>query len=64
VLWFLITCSIPKGAEMEKKWPGIMFSQFTGAEMMCEKYKLNREVSRYSIHISCCLVFASGERLG
>ncbi len=29
--------------ELQKKYPGIQFSQFTGAEMMATKYKLTRD---------------------
>ncbi len=29
--------------ELQKRWPGIQFSQFTGAEMMARKYGLSKE---------------------
>jgi acetyl-CoA C-acetyltransferase len=32
-----------KSAGIEKKYPNIMFSQFTGAEMMAEKYGLSKD---------------------
>jgi len=33
----------PKGKEMEKKWPGIMFSQFEGAEMLAKTWQITRK---------------------
>jgi acetyl-CoA C-acetyltransferase len=33
----------PKSPRMEERYPGINFSQFTGAEMMAEKYGFSRE---------------------
>ena len=32
-----------KSEEMERRWPGVVFSQQVGAELMCEKYKLSRD---------------------
>src|SRR3954466_1239373 len=32
-----------KSPGIEQKYPNIVFSQFTGAEMMCEKYGLSRD---------------------
>jgi acetyl-CoA C-acetyltransferase len=38
-----------KSPNIEKHYPNIVFSQFTGAEMMAEKYKLSRdELDEYS----------------
>jgi acetyl-CoA C-acetyltransferase len=38
-----------KSPNIEKRYPNIMFSQFTGAEMMAEKYNLSRdELDEYS----------------
>src|SRR3982751_1492884 len=38
-----------KSPGIEQKYPNIVFSQFTGAEMMCEKYGLSRdELDEYS----------------
>jgi acetyl-CoA C-acetyltransferase len=38
-----------KGPRQEERWPGIVFSQFTGAEMMAEKHQLTRdELDRYA----------------
>src|SRR5689334_14405361 len=34
---------ISKSPTMEKKYPNIIFSQFTGAEMMAEKYGLSKD---------------------
>ncbi|RAK51349.1 acetyl-CoA C-acetyltransferase [Phenylobacterium deserti] len=34
---------VPKSPRMEDRYPGIMFSQFTGAEMVAAKYGLTRE---------------------
>jgi acetyl-CoA C-acetyltransferase len=40
----------PKSAAMERRYPGIVFSQFTGAEMMAEKYQITREdMDRYAL---------------
>jgi len=33
----------PKGKEMEKKWPGIIFSQFEGAEILAGKHNVSRK---------------------
>ncbi|HEY5107221.1 MAG TPA: acetyl-CoA C-acetyltransferase [Caulobacteraceae bacterium] len=33
----------PKSARMEERYPNIQFSQFMGAEMMADKYKLSRD---------------------
>jgi len=33
----------PKGKEMQKKWPGIHFSQFEGAEIVAKKYDISRQ---------------------
>jgi len=33
---------LPKGKEMEKKWPGIMFSQFEGAEIVAKNWQITR----------------------
>jgi acetyl-CoA acetyltransferase len=33
----------PKGKEMEKKWPGIIFSQFEGAEIIAKNYQITRK---------------------
>lgn len=32
-----------QGSNLDKKWPGVVFSQFTGAELLAEKYELTRE---------------------
>src|SRR5438270_8460437 len=38
-----------KGPGIEKRYPNIMFSQFTGAEMMAEKYGLSKDdLDQYS----------------
>src|SRR5688572_16168525 len=38
-----------KSPGIEQKYPNIVFSQFTGAEMMCEKYGLSKdELDEYS----------------
>jgi acetyl-CoA acetyltransferase family protein len=34
---------IPKGKEMEKKWPGILFSQFEGAEILARNWQITRK---------------------
>ena len=34
----------PKGGRLEEQYPGIQFSQFDGAELLAEKYKINRDV--------------------
>jgi len=34
---------IPKGKEMEKKWPGIIFSQFEGAEILAKNWQITRK---------------------
>jgi len=34
---------VPYGAGMKKRYPGVKFSQFTGAEMMAQKWNLSRE---------------------
>jgi acetyl-CoA acetyltransferase family protein len=34
---------IPKGKEMEKKWPGILFSQFEGAEILAKNWQITRK---------------------
>jgi len=34
---------LPKGKEMEKKWPGIMFSQFEGAEIVAKNWQITRK---------------------
>jgi len=34
---------IPKGKEMEKRWPGIIFSQFEGAEIVARKHNITRK---------------------
>jgi len=40
----------PKSAAMERRYPGIVFSQFTGAEMMAEKYQITRDdMDRYAL---------------
>jgi acetyl-CoA C-acetyltransferase len=37
--------------ELQKRWPGIQFSQFTGAEMMSKKYGLTKdELDEYAFH--------------
>lgn len=36
-------CGFPKGAEMEKKWPGIIFSQFEGAEILAKNWQITRK---------------------
>jgi acetyl-CoA C-acetyltransferase len=33
----------PKSPRMEERYPGVMFSQFTGAEMMAKKYGLSKD---------------------
>eukprot|EP01124_Arcella_intermedia_P004829 TRINITY_DN1277_c0_g1_i1.p1 TRINITY_DN1277_c0_g1~~TRINITY_DN1277_c0_g1_i1.p1 ORF type:complete len:399 (+),score=61.16 TRINITY_DN1277_c0_g1_i1:41-1237(+) len=33
----------PKGAQMEAKWPGIMFTQFEGAEIIAKKHDITRQ---------------------
>lgn len=33
----------PYGEEIQKRYPGVQFSQFTGAEMLVEKYKISKE---------------------
>ena len=33
---------MPKGSRLEKRYPGIVFSQFTGAELLAKKYHINR----------------------
>ena len=33
----------PKGERMEERWPGIEFSQFTGAELLARKYDISRQ---------------------
>ncbi len=33
---------VPKGERLEQQYPGIQFSQFTGAEMLAKKYGLSR----------------------
>ncbi|MFX5972510.1 acetyl-CoA C-acetyltransferase, partial [Acinetobacter baumannii] len=41
---------VPKSANMETRYPGIEFSQFTGAEMMAKKYDLAKEeLDRYAL---------------
>ncbi|MGQ3072102.1 MAG: acetyl-CoA C-acetyltransferase [Ferrovibrionaceae bacterium] len=41
---------VPKSAHMETRYPGIEFSQFTGAEMMAKKYDLAKdELDRYAL---------------
>ncbi|MGH6979916.1 MAG: acetyl-CoA C-acyltransferase, partial [Stellaceae bacterium] len=32
-----------KGPRQEERWPGIVFSQFTGAEMLAEKHQLTKD---------------------
>ncbi len=40
---------VSKSPSMEKRYPNIMFSQFTGAEMMAEKYGLSKnDLDEYS----------------
>src|ERR1700723_1974075 len=40
-----------KSPNMEKRYPNIQFSQFTGAEMMAEKYGLSKDdLDEYSYH--------------
>ena len=34
---------IPKGSRLEKRYPGIVFSQFTGAELLAKKYDISRD---------------------
>ena len=34
---------MPKGQVMEEKWPGVMFSQFEGAEMVAQKFNVTKE---------------------
>ncbi len=34
---------LPYGAEITERYPGIQFSQFAGAEMLCEKYDISSE---------------------
>lgn len=34
---------MPKGEVMEEKWPGIMFSQFEGAEIVAQKFNVSKE---------------------
>jgi len=34
---------VPKGERMEELYPGIEFSQFTGAELLAEKYHISRQ---------------------
>src|SRR6478609_1876044 len=33
----------PKSPRMEERYPGVVFSQFTGAEMMAKKYGLSKD---------------------
>ncbi|MEE4191747.1 MAG: acetyl-CoA C-acetyltransferase [Halieaceae bacterium] len=33
----------PYGEEIQKRYPGVQFSQFTGAEMLVEKYNISKE---------------------
>lgn len=33
---------VPKGERLEERYPGVQFSQFTGAEMLAEKYHIAR----------------------
>src|ERR1700760_3814596 len=40
-----------KSPNIEKRYPNIVFSQFTGAEMMAEKYGLSKdELDEYAYH--------------
>ncbi len=40
----------PKSANMETRYPGVEFSQFTGAEMMARKYELEKaDLDRYAL---------------
>jgi acetyl-CoA C-acetyltransferase len=40
----------PKSVTMEERYPGIVFSQFTGAEMMAKKYGLSKDaLDRFSL---------------
>jgi len=40
---------VPKSPRMEERYPNIQFSQFSGAEMVAEKYKLTRDrLDRYA----------------
>ncbi len=34
---------VPKGERLELQYPGIQFSQFDGAELLAEKYRISRE---------------------
>jgi acetyl-CoA acetyltransferase family protein len=34
---------MPKGKVMEEKWPGVMFSQFEGAEIVADKFNVTKE---------------------
>lgn len=34
---------MPYGEEIQKRYPGVQFSQFTGAEMLVDKYKISKE---------------------
>jgi acetyl-CoA C-acetyltransferase len=39
----------PKSPRQEESWPGIVFSQFTGAEMLAEKHQLTKdELDQYA----------------
>lgn len=41
---------VPKSPAMETRYPGVEFSQFTGAEMMAKKYELAKdELDRYAL---------------
>ena len=37
---------VPYGAGMKRRYPGVKFSQFAGAEMMAQKWGLSRETAR------------------
>ena len=40
---------VPKSPLMDKRYPGVEFSQFTGAEMMAKKYEFSKEdLDRYA----------------
>ncbi len=53
-----------KGPRQEERYPGIVFSQFTGAEMMAEKHQLTRDQLdqyAYDSHVKAAKATKSGK---
>lgn len=53
---------IPKGERLERQYPGIQFSQFDGAELLAEKYAIDRQALDEFAYLSHLKASAATEK--